>query len=578
MEADIIRDVIISIVAAALVAYIAHRLRQSVILGYILAGIVIGPQLGLRLVTNPEAIAFSSELGLIALLFIVGLELDLRKIAQSGKVILIAAVVQFAVCVALGLAFFTFSGFSGNGNLASYYLAVSFALSSTMIVVKLLYDKFELDTLPGRITLGILIMQDVWAIVFLAIQPNLASPEVETLLLSFLKGAALVIGALFIRRFLLPGLFRSVAKHPELMIVTALGWCFLLSWVSGDIAGLSRAMGALIAGVTLSTLPYKEEIADRVTSIRSFFLILFFVSLGMKVSQPSLSIFLVSLLASLFLIASRFISLFPVLYMLKKGIRVSLLVPLNIAQISEFSLVIVALGVSFGHVDESIMTIILFTLMITAITSTYMIPYSHNIYMVVNRIISKLGLRDVWTKVEEKTDAGETESSQAILFLGFYKTASALLRSLEKQDPSAKDKIAVVDFNPDVYAQLSKRGIKCVFGDLGNTATLLEAGLEKARVVVSTIPDTVLKGTSNMTLLAYTKRMNPAARVVVTAESVGAAQRLWAAGADFVIVPHLEVSDRLAPLLQQLLANNNIPELCSECRLRTMEYGERIIE
>ncbi len=423
MEAEVIRGVIISILTAAIIGYLSYRLRQPVILGYIIAGIIIGPHLGLGWVTNPEAINFSSELGLVALLFMVGLELDLKKITQSGRLILIAALAQFVVCVGLGILFFRLPGFSNNSNLAVYYLAITFGFSSTMIVVKLLYDKFELDTLPGRITLGVLVIQDVWAILFLAIQPNLDNPEVSIIAFSFLKGIALVGGCWLLRRYLLPKIFWTVAKNPELIVITALGWCFLIAWISGDVLGLSRAMGALIAGVTLSTLPYKEEISDRVTSIRSFFMILFFVSLGMKVTAPSLNIFLLSLLASVFLIASRFISLSPLLYFMKKGVRVSFLVPLNIAQISEFSLVIVALGVSYGHVNQSIMTIILFTLMITATASTYMISYSHRLYLVTDRALKKLGIRDVRVK-EEKPGAGEAPVPHPIIFLGFYKVAT----------------------------------------------------------------------------------------------------------------------------------------------------------
>lgn len=570
MEAEIINDILISIAVAAALAFIAHRLRQPVLLGYILAGIVIGPHLGLQWVTNPEAIDFSSELGLIALLFMVGLELDLRKIAQSGRAILIAAIAQFAICVALGLAFFNMPVF--GGGLAPYYLAVVFSLSSTMIVVKLLYDKFELDTLPGRITLGILVVQDIWAIVFLAVQPSLANPELGALAFSFLKGAALIGGCLLMRYLLLPRIFKSVARSPELMVVVALGWCFLISWLSGDVVGLSRAMGALIAGFTLSTLPYGREINDRVTSIRSFFLILFFVSLGMKVAQPSLDIFVMSLLASLFLIATRFLSLFPPLYLTRKGIRVSFLVPLNLSQISEFALVIVALGVGYGHVGEDVLTVVLFTLMITATLSTYGITYSHSIYRAADRVLKRLGLKDVGEE-----EVGE-EACRPILLLGFYKVASSLLHTMERQSPSLLEKITVVDFNPDVHQELGRRGVHAVFGDLANTSTLVESGLERAQVVVSTVPDTILKGTSNMSLLTYTKRVNPSARVIVTAEGVEAAKKLWAAGADFVIMPHAETSERLAPLVEQFLSEETIPDMCAEHRRRTMEHPGEVIK
>jgi Kef-type K+ transport system membrane component KefB len=576
MEIEVIRGVIISILTAAIIGYASYRLRQPVILGYIIAGIIIGPHLGLGWVTNPEAINFSSELGLIALLFMVGMELELKKITQSGKLILIVAVVQFAVCVGLGILFFSLPGFSNNNSLAVYYLAITFGFSSTMIVVKLLYDKFELDTLPGRITLGVLVIQDVWAILFLAIQPNLDDPAVSIIALAFLKGIALVGGAWLLSRYVLPGLLWRVAKNPELIVVTALGWCFALAWISGDLLGLSRAMGALIAGVTLSALPYKEEISDRVTSIRSFFMILFFVSLGLKVTAPSLDIFLLSLLASAFLVVSRFISTFPPLYLMKKGMRISFLVPLNIAQISEFSLVIVAIGVSYGHIGQDIMTIILFTLMITATASTYMISYSHRLYLAAARVLKKAGLGE--GQVAEQPEAGEEQVTHPVVFLGFYKVASSLLCALEKQDVSITDKIMVVDFNPEVCQELNRRGMKCHFGDLGNTGTLTEAGIEKARLVVSTIPDTILKGTSNMALLRYVKRVNPTARVVVTAERVLAAERLWEAGADFVILPEVEISDRLADVMQRLFTEEKTPDVCLESQRRLADYKGVVID
>jgi Kef-type K+ transport system membrane component KefB len=578
MEAEVIQGVIISILVAAVIGYIFYRLRQPVILGYIIAGIIIGPHLGLGWVNNPEAINFSSELGLIALLFMVGLELDIRKIAQSGKVILIAAVAQFVICAGLGFAFFRIPGFSANNHLAIIYLAITFTFSSTMIVVKLLYDKFELDTLPGRITLGVLVIQDVWAILFLAIQPNLDNPQIGVIAFSFLKGIALVGFCFLMRRYVLPRLFAKIAKNPELIVVTALGWCFLVSWFSNDVAGLSRAMGALIAGITLSTLPYREEISDRVTNIRSFFLILFFVSLGLKITTPSLNIFLLSVLASVFLIVSRFISLFFPLLFMKKGIRVSFLVPLNIAQISEFSLVIVAIGVSYGHIDQNIMTIILLTLMITFTASTYMISYSHKLYLFSDRIFKKLGLRDAPVTEAEKPEASGEPVVYPIIFLGFYKIASSLLLAMEEQDASIKDRIKVIDFNPEVCQELNRRGIKCLFGDLGNTGTLTEAGLEKASLVISSIPDTILKGTNNMSILNYIKRVNPAARVVVTAERIHSAEKLWDAGADFVILPQVEMSSKLALVMQKLISEEKTPEICLECHRRLTDYKGVVID
>jgi FlaA1/EpsC-like NDP-sugar epimerase len=213
------------------------------------------------------------------------------------------------------------------------------------------------------------------------------------------------------------------------------------------------------------------------------------------------------------------------------------------------------------------MTVVLFTLMTTFLTSTYMMTYSHRLYLFAEPVLNKLKLSDVKLKGSETT---KDEAHQSILFLGFYKIANHLLHAMKNQNPSIKEKIAVIDFNPDVYRNLNRHGVKCVFGDLSNTATLKKCGLESAKVVVSSIPDTILKGISNLTLLTYTKKVNPKARVIVTAESIEEAKILWAAGADFVILPYLEAADKTATLMEMLLNEEAIPNICSESRRRIM--------
>ncbi len=220
-----------------------------------------------------------------------------------------------------------------------------------MIVVKLLYDKHELMTLPGRLTLGVLVFQDVWAILVLALQPSLMNPSAATLLASLAKGAALVVFSLAASRYLLPRLFALIAKVPELLLVTALAWCFLVSGVASAL-GLSREMGALIAGVGMSTFPYNLDVIAKVVNIRDFFVTLFFVALGMQIPMPT-----TATLAG----GHRRFGLprghplrsrsFPILLATRLGLRASLLPAINLAQMSEFSLVILALGLSLGHVS-----------------------------------------------------------------------------------------------------------------------------------------------------------------------------------------------------------------------------------
>src|SRR6266545_2203060 len=271
--------------------------------------------------------------------------MDIKKLRASGKPVMLTGLLQFGLCVALGLPFFYGLGFrlgqphALGGAFGLVYMAVTAALSSTMIVVKLLYDKFELDTLPGRITLGILVFQDVWAIIVLALQPNLHNPQLTPLAASFGKGLLMIGLSILVSRYVLPPLFRSIAKVPELVLVGSLAWCFVMAG-GAHATGLSREMGALIAGLTLSTLPYHLDVIAKVTSIRDFFVTLFFVALGMKIPMPTLSLLALAIVSSLFLVASRFLTVSPVLYLLRYGHRVSLLPAINLAQISEFSLVI----------------------------------------------------------------------------------------------------------------------------------------------------------------------------------------------------------------------------------------------
>ncbi len=397
---DLLNNIGLCVIVAAVLAFLANKLKQPALLAYLLAGVLIGPEIGFRLITDHETIEVISEIGLVLLLFIIGLEMDLKKLRASGKPVLATGVTQFLFCVALGIPFFLLLGFrigdanAFGGEFGLFYMAVAAAISSTMIVVKLLYDKFELDTLPGRITLGILVFQDIWAIIALALQPNLRNPRITPLAASFGKGILLVAASLLISRYVLPRLFRSVAKIPELVLIMALAWCFLIC-AAASYSGLSKEMGALIAGVALSTFPYSLDVIAKVISIRDFFVTLFFVALGMKIPMPTLTILGLAAATSLFLIASRFLSIFPVLYLMRYGHRVSLIPAINLSQISEFSLVVASLGLAFGHINNQTVSLIIFVFVITSTTSTYMISYNHQLSQYFSRVLSTLFLKDL---------------------------------------------------------------------------------------------------------------------------------------------------------------------------------------
>ena len=549
---DLLSSVGISISVAAGLAFVGNWLRQPLLLAYLLAGVLIGPQIGFGLVSDEASIETVSEIGLILLLFIIGLELDLKKLLAAGRPVLVTGILQFPLCVALGLAFFLPFGFRmGGGDFGLLYLAVCFAISSTMIVVKLLYDKFELDTLPGRITLGVLIFQDVWAIVVLGIQPNLLDPQFGKLLGSLVSGALLVAATLVISKTVLPRLFRSVAKLPELVLIGSLAWCFIVC-AAANAAGLSREMGALIAGVAISTFPYNLDVVAKVISIRDFFVTLFFVALGMRIPVPTVELIGMALLASAFLVASRFVVIFPILRALRQGHRASLLPAINLAQMSEFAMVIAAIGLGYQHIDQKTVSLLIFVFAFTSVASTYMIGYSHPLQERLAGWLVRAGVKDL--DVGAPPEAAPGTVPKDVVLLGFFTEASALVHEYEMARHPMLERLLVIDFNPDVHAELKRRGIACKYGDVASMQTLHHAEVHEAKLVVSTIPDTILKGTSNLRLLQQARRLCPHASVVVTANRTAAALGLYDAGADFVFVPRLHSAAQMAKILEEGLA------------------------
>lgn len=555
---DLLNNIGLCVIVAAILAFAANKLKQPALLAYLLAGVLIGPEIGFRLITDHQTIEVISEIGLVLLLFIIGLEMDLKKLRASGKPVMATGITQFLMCVALGIPFFLLLGFrigdpnAFGGEFGLFYMAVAAAISSTMIVVKLLYDKFELDTLPGRITLGILVFQDIWAIIALALQPNLRNPRITPLAASFGKGILLVAASLLISRYVLPRLFRSVAKIPELVLIMALAWCFLIC-AAASYSGLSKEMGALIAGVALSTFPYSLDVIAKVISIRDFFVTLFFVALGMKIPMPTATILGLAAATSVFLIASRFLSIFPVLYLMRYGHRVSLIPAINLSQISEFSLVVASLGLAFGHINNQTVSLIIFVFVITSTTSTYMISYNHQIAGFLSRVFSAVRMRDLVSGSSAEETA--STSPKRLVFLGFFREASSIIHEFELSssgDPrgSILDEILVIDFNPVVYAELQRRGIECVYGDVANMETLHHAKIHHAELVVSTISDQILKGTDNERLLKKIRQLCPHAKAIVTADSPLRALDLYNRGADFVFIPRIHSSAQVAQIIE----------------------------
>jgi Kef-type K+ transport system membrane component KefB len=506
----------------------------------------------MKWVKSQESISTISELGLIFMLFMIGLEIDLKKIIRAGRVILIAAGGQLLGACILGVAFFVAIGLSlgSGGGFDALYLTVACALSSTVIIVKVLYEKRELDTLPGRITLGVLVLQDIFAILFLAVQPSLANLQVSIILLSVGRVGLLVATAMILSRFVLPKIFHQIARNPELVMLGALAWCFLIGEVAERLH-LSREMGSLVAGVSLSTFPYALDVTAKVTTLRDFFITLFFVALGMTIPVPNSSTIWLALVIAAFTVVSRIITTFLPLYFMKQGLRASLLPALNLAQISEFSLVIIQTGIIAGHISPETSSAASFAFVILAVLSTFVITRSDGITRWAIAPLKRIGFRDLDDSQlhEAEHDTGHG-AARRIVILGFFRAASALLSEIEQQNKSLLEQISVVDFNPNVFRTLTARGIHVIYGDISNIDTLMHAGVGKAEIIILSVPDSLLKGANNEKLVRHVRSMNPDAKIISTADLLADVNDLYAAGADYVTVTRISDAAELYKVIE----------------------------
>jgi Kef-type K+ transport system membrane component KefB len=540
VEHGLVTDIAICIIAAWVVAVASQVARQPLLLAYLVAGFAVGPH-GFQWITNPDSIQTISTIGLSLLLFMIGLEIDLKKMLSAGRVITLTAGAQILGCVFLGWFVFGLVGPAKN-HLEALYLAVAAAMSSTVIIVKILYDKRELETLAGRVTLGVLVLQDIATILFLAVQPNLKTPSAGVMVVAVGHVILLLAVAFLASRFVLPRIFKFIARLPELVLVGALAWCFALA-AFADYLKLSPAMGALIAGVMISTFPYTLDVVAKVTSLRDFFVTLFFVGLGMIIPVPTVAYILWTLFLCAVLIVSRLITVFPVLYSMRQGYRVSLLPAINLCQMSELSLVLLTLGKNAGDVSDHTLGIAAFAFAFLAIGSTYAILGNDALLRKATPWLRKLALHDLdHTAFLARVDA----KPRRLCLLGFSWTASSLLAEIERSRPDLIPEIVVIDFNPVVHEKLKARNVHAVYGDITARDVLHHAGVSHAEVVICSLPNMVLKGANNFKILRQLRELNPHGKIIVHAELLADVPALYAAGADYVSTPRLlEAADLL---------------------------------
>jgi len=515
------------IIVATLLAYFARLIKQPMILGYIIAGFIIGPYFA-GFITSTETIALLSELGIAFVLFIVGMEIDFKRIRDCGVK---AGIIGTGQVFFTGIASFIIAAFFGFNAMASFYIAVALTFSSTMIVIKLLSDRGVLDTLHGRLILGILLIQDVIAIFVLALLPSLGNNP-QIIALSLAKGVLIFAVAFVAAKTLLPAIFNISARSTELLFLSAVSWLFAFAFFA-EFLGYSVAIGAFIAGVTLASSSYKLEVVSRVKSLRDFFATVFFVSLGMQLALPSLGSMLIPVIVfSLFVIIGNPIIVAVLGMTLGYNKRISIMTGLPVGQISEFSLIVVALGVTLGHISGSIASVIVAVAAITITSTTYVVKYDEKIYRFLKKTFN-------FKSVE--TTERIPRSRFDVVLCGYNRIGYSIANKLKDIGKS----FLIVDFNPEVVAKLKKEKIPCIYGDLGDAEFIKKLNIPDAELVISTVPTLY----ENELLIKEAKKGRAIA--IVTSNQVDAALKLYDAGANYVILPHFLGGDYVALLLEK---------------------------
>ncbi|MFH1637968.1 MAG: cation:proton antiporter [Candidatus Woesearchaeota archaeon] len=536
-SAGILFDIGLIIVLSAFLAIFAKLLKQPIIPAYVIAGVIVGP-LGLGVIQDTDLIKTFSEIGIMFLLFLVGLEINLSKIRKVGLVSFLGGVLQVLITFFLGYWTASYLGFDFTNSL---FLGLILSFSSTMVVIKLLSDKEEIDTLHGRIMIGFLLVQDIIVVALLPFLGSMPSISFISFTSIALGGAALLTIAYLTNKFLVFPVFRFAAQSQEFLFLLSLASCFMFAGLAYAF-GFSIAIGAFIGGVALANLPYHYNIIGKVSPLKDFFATIFFVSLGMQITFISIRTIAAPLLIFFLII----VLLKPVVIMLLVnmfgyGKRISFISAIGLAQISEFAFILLAVGSSVISPEVFTSTVLLAVITITL--TSYFMKYDEKIYLAIEpalRILDKLSLKS------QRMSYSEKDHKKSVLLVGCHRMGTIILKTFSK----LKGDVFVVDSNPDVIQRLIHRKVSCIYGDVTNAEVLRRLNVADARILISTIP----KEDDSKIILSYAKNINPKIKVIVTAQHLHQALDLYEAGADYVIVPPIMSGERISYMLHNLLS------------------------
>lgn len=508
---------------ATLMSLAVRFFKQPLIIAHIITGVLVGPSL-LNLISSTETITLFSHMGVSLLLFVVGLSLNPKIIREVGFVSLVTGVGQVVFTTVIGFFLSLALGFPAR---TAAYIGIALSFSSTILILKLLSDKNETDTLYGKISIGFLLVQDLIAICILIIVSSLnGGANAEILVLgTVLKGAGLLIALLLAGAYVLPHLTRIAAKNQEMLLLFSISWAFALSLLFYK-TGFSLEIGALMAGITLSLSPYRYEISSKMKPFRDFFLVLFFIMLGYQVTFVDLAQYIVPIiLFSLVVLIGN-----PLIVLILMGLmghtkRNSFLAGMTVAQVSEFSHILVALGVSIGHLGKGILSIITAVALITIAISSYLVLYAAKIYPHVSKYLV------IFERKKARTTIHLGRKKYDIILFGCDRVGNDLITLFRRM----KQHFVVIDHNPEIVSALTKKRINCIYGDASEIELFDQLHLPTVKMIVSTIPDFDI----NSAIISKVREVNSSAVLVVVSPRAEEAMDLYELGATYVILPHL---------------------------------------
>jgi Kef-type K+ transport system membrane component KefB len=528
-------DISLLLALATVIALVMQWLRLPLLLGHILTGILAGPAV-FNMLQHTSVIETFSQLGITALLFVVGLSLSPHVIREVGKVALATGLGQILFTTLFGFGLGMLLGYSW---MTSLFLAVALTFSSTIIIMKLLGDRGDEHTLYGKISVGFLLVQDLVATIILILASTLGSDG--TLLQAIVKTLALLGGMALVMtlvaRTILPRLSRLFAQSQEFLFLFSLGWGVGIAALCYHL-GLSIEIGGLAAGVALATSPYRFEITAKMRLIRDFFLIMFFVLLGSHLTWTSIGEHLPhAAILSVFILIGNPLIVIAIMGWLRYSKKTAFFAGLTVAQISEFSLILLMLVAQKGYISQEVVSLATIVGIVTIAGSTLMILHADQLYTFLAPVLS------LFERAHPIPDRQRRERYDAFVF-GCHRVGNEFLRPLANK----RLRSLVVDFDPSVIERLQQREIPCRYGDAHDNEFLDELDLASAKVIISTIPDMEI----NLLLLQKAQKSRlPHTLVIVSAHTPEQAQRLYDAGAAYVILPHFLGGNHTAMLLEE---------------------------